>query len=125
MSIPTDTPERQKKPLKKTLNHLLPKKINVGGITYDVKISDIPQPPTTTEGFLERYEIQGYCDFGKAEIRLGTQLENKDILLSVFFHEITHALAHSLGFDFDENDVQGLSQGLFRLFKDNKWEWFK
>ncbi len=112
--------------MKKTLSHLLPKKINVGGITYKITVDDIPQPPPMPSGgLMEQFEIQGLCRFGEAHIQLGKHIQNEDILYSVFFHEITHALAQSLGFDFDENDVQALSQGIFRLFKDNKWEWFK
>lgn len=106
----------------------LPKKIDVMGVTYDIVVRDLSKE---TEEEVSKaadldsgieYSIQGLCEYNEARISLSDKIKNKDVLFSVLYHEIVHALFFALGMDSEnEHTVQAISQGLLQICKSNGW----
>ena len=95
---------------------LIPKKVKIGGVTYDV-IKDYT--------FTERSDIVGQADHSTLQIKLAKLDGNEPIAQSrleeVFIHETLHAIdAVYNASKLVEEDVMRLSNGLYQVFKDNK-----
>ena len=59
----------------------------------------------------------GICKDDRLEINTTSPIElQRETLL----HEVIHALDHVYGFNFNEDQVKGLSNGLFQTMKENK-----
>lgn len=63
--------------------------------------------------------VLGICDYQRRQIRLHKNLKG-DEALSVFFHEILHAMAYEYEFSLTESQVEAIELGFKRFFKLNK-----
>ena len=106
----------------------LPKKIDIMGVEYSIVVRDLSKE---TEEEISKavglddsieYSIQGLCEYNDARISISDKLKNKDVVFSVLYHEVVHALMFALGMNTeDEHTVQALSQGLLQVCKANGW----
>lgn len=106
----------------------LPKKIDIMGVEYEIVVRDLSKE---TEEEISKvadldssieYSIQGLCEYNIGRISISDKLQNKDVIYSVLYHEVVHALFFALGMNTeDEQAVQAVSQGLLQITKANGW----
>lgn len=97
---------------------MLPEKVKVAGIEYQVK-----QVPIVEVDSNRNY--QGLCNHMKAEIEILESLadERKE---QVFIHELTHAMLNESGYgEHDEDFVTRFSIILHQVLKDNDLSFIK
>lgn len=92
---------------------MIPQKINVAGIDYQVKEVD-----TVIIGDSTSYA--GSCDYVKSEIQLLTSLSQTK-KEQTLVHELLHACFNEAGFnEHDEDLVNRVSIVLYQVLKDNR-----
>ena len=84
--------------------------------------------------FKERSDLNGQFDKGLSEIRIaesdacGARKSESEIMVT-FLHEILHAIDYCTGHRMFEGDdgeryIEGISEGLYQVLKDNKLVFF-
>lgn len=81
----------------------IPKKVKVGGLTYEVEIVDK----------MDDDSCVGKTYFQDSKIRIGKA--NPDFMEQVFMHELIHTINGEIG----ETEVEFLAMSLYQVIKDN------
>lgn len=94
---------------------MLPNKVKISGIDYDVQITE---HQTTDEGVL-----LGQISYSEAVIYINEE-QNDQLKAATLLHEIVHGILYHMGSEMndDEKFVEGFSSGLHQVFKDNEWD---
>ena len=90
---------------------MIPKKVKVAGIDYEVK---------EVEGILERFNVLGQINYHKGVIELDNSLcqTRKE---QTFVHELLHACFREAGYEEQEEEmIDRVSSVLYQVLKDNK-----
>lgn len=89
---------------------MVPQKIKVAGINYDVR---------EAEGILERFSTLGQINYNKGIIELDSSLcqTRKE---QTFVHELLHACFKEAGYgEYDEEVIERVANVLYQVLKDN------
>jgi hypothetical protein len=95
---------------------MIPNKVKIGGIVYDVKKTDKPL-------ILDNKSCTGIIHYQEAEIELHDQ-RNEQCIEQTWWHEVIHGITVERGLDWGENTelyTDELAKGLYALMKDNKF----
>lgn len=89
---------------------MIPKKIKIGGRTYNIEHTDIINEEENCDGMIT-YEKR------LIELKNGLNAEYKS---EVLLHETIHGIFDFLGWKQNENKVEQLSNVLYQVLHDNK-----
>jgi hypothetical protein len=95
---------------------MIPDKIKIGSITYDITRTDKPL-------ILNGSECTGIIHYDEASIEL-KQNRNEQNIEQTLWHEIIHGIVRERGLDWGENNelyTDELAKGLHALMTDNKF----
>lgn len=88
----------------------IPKKLKVGGLHYDVEI--------TNQMHLGAANVSAEIMYDELKIRVAPNPEGR--MQEDFLHEMLHAIFHGLGYrDHDEKKIDELAQALYAVIVDN------
>lgn len=89
----------------------IPKKVKVGGKTYQVE--------TTDHLSLGKVNVSAEIDYTDLTIRISPQAQQK--MEADFMHELCHAIYAFLGYaEHDEKKIDELAQALYMVVQDNQ-----
>ena len=90
----------------------IPKKINIGGIIYDVEFVK------KADDELNKFNLYGNIDFVDCKIKIADGINNqmKEVTL---IHEVLHGIAQNYSMDFKEDEIERLSNGIYQVLKEN------
>lgn len=89
---------------------IIPDTVNIGGFTYTVDFVEVVNR--------EKPERIGQIDYVKQEIRIDESLTDEQ-KVSVFFHEVLHAIDQMMCIDLEEKQIVQLERGLYMVLKEN------
>lgn len=98
----------------KSILETMPKSLKI--LAFDYTIEQIPD---LMEG---EHRLCGQHDPETNSIKINSNLHNEQIVAETFFHEILHAIWHTMGMEETEEEeaaVRKLSLGISTVFKDN------
>lgn len=88
----------------------IPKKLKVGGMQYDVEI--------TNHMYLGAANVSAEIMYDELKIRVAQNPEGR--MQADFLHETLHAIFHNLGYrEHDEKKIDELAQALYAVIVDN------
>lgn len=88
----------------------IPKKLKVGGLYYDVEI--------TNKMYLGAANVSAEIMYDDLKIHIAPNPEQR--MQADFVHEMLHAIYHNLGYrEHDEKKIDELAQALYAVFVDN------
>ena len=94
------------------MNEKIPSKIKVGGITYNIEV-------TEPNNFTILGDYFGEINYKEQKIRVANRLA-LDVMHRTLWHEIIHAIYDNLGFsNHDEQKIDMLAGALYALVVDN------
>lgn len=94
---------------------MLPDKVRIGAIDYDVKLADNMTPNSGNENGI----VLGEIVYRKALIYLSPD-QNPQVMRQTLMHEIAHGILHQAGhYENDEAIVTALGYGLTALIRGN------
>lgn len=95
---------------------MIPGKVKVGGFYYSIIVTDDPL-------ILKTRQCKGIIDYEHQVIQLaGDSVQSEQGRMQTLFHELIHALRHSRGLDWGDNDelyTDEIGIALHALFVDN------
>lgn len=94
-------------------------KIKVGGIVYDVEFKELDA---------ENGIQLGWCDYAKCKIEINNHNISDQKQEQTIVHEMTHAIIHEAGLDFDDDEediVNRIGLVLYQVLKVNDFSWLK
>lgn len=95
---------------------MIPSKVKVGGLFYNIIVSDELL-------VLDSRQCRGTIDYQKQIIKLaGDSVQSEQGRMQTLFHELVHALRHSRGLDWGDNDelyTDEIGIAMHALFVDN------
>ena len=94
----------------------IPSKIKISGITYKIKKVKIGEIPP-----LMKNHADGQANYHECMIYLDSDLDIQR-MFQVLLHEIIHIIQWNNNWDdeLSENNIQGISSGLYQILIDNK-----
>ena len=88
----------------------IPEKLKVGGLYYDVEI--------TNQMYLGAANVSAEIMYDDLKIHIAPNPEPR--MQADFVHEMLHAICHNLGYrEHDEKKIDELAQALYAVFVDN------
>ena len=90
-------------------------KVKIGGLTYDVELSNDLQG---------RQGNWGEIEYKSTTIRLDDRL-NKQVMNQTLIHEIMHGMFSEAGIEQDEHKVDVLGKVLYQVLLDNDFSWLR
>lgn len=78
---------------------------------HNVCVSLVTSPMGSTD-------VIGEADYQGGQIRILANLE-QSVFQATLLHETIHIIDHHLGLQLSEEQVAGIAQGLFQVFRDN------
>jgi Zn-dependent peptidase ImmA (M78 family) len=77
---------------------MIPSRVKVGGLFYDITVTDEPI-------ILNTQQCKGLIDYEKQTIKLaGDSVQSEQGRMQTLWHELVHALRHSRNLDWDDKD---------------------
>ena len=102
------------------MSKAIPKKLEIMGRDYKVKLEDTPTVPRDDE----EVPVMGYMHSMKQVIALDKSL-TEEMLLSVLIHEALEAVVFRLEIDLPHNYITMLETAVYQLLVDNKKAFIK
>lgn len=95
---------------------MLPEKVKISGIDYQVEIAE--HRIANDDGD----KLLGQIDYGGSTIYINED-QNEQLKGATLLHEIVHGILYHMGSKQNDNEkfVEGLSSGLHQVFRDNGW----
>jgi len=90
---------------------MIPDKIKIGGIVYDVKFVDCVD--------VADHNIFGTISHPRQEILIKNQAQ-PDYTNQIFLHELVHGIFQHCGLEQDESVIDRIAFCLYQVLKDNK-----
>ncbi len=92
---------------------MIPDKVKIGGIVYDVKFVDIGEVSE------DDWNMKGCIVYSKQEIRIKKGM-SPDCTNEAFLHELFHGIFDHCAFEQDDTTISRLSHCMYQVLKDNK-----
>ena len=93
---------------------IIPAKVNIGGIIYDVNVIS-----GKTNNTLHERDYFGNIDYEKCIITIDSDLNYQQIEMTLM-HEIMHGIANHFGIKVEEEDIDRLARGIYMVLRENK-----